>query len=538
MLSQAALTANTYFFTQKLHPYPTRAHARRATCAPLSGANALCGLCLANGAEIQPEPLRLYIYTPRLGCVRGNAKVRESGGKDDRSLLRRGSLAFPLGLAGLLLGLALGLLDLLLRGAGREVAVEVLVLAELLHRAGGRGGLHVDGLLLDDGHGRGGHAHAAAAGAGRLRARGHAGRGRRRRGAAARGAEHVRQRRVVGVLVLEEGGERRRHHVIDDPVDAEAAGHIEGEPAHHEGQHVEQRRREALGLRLRVRREDLLRDLLRDHEDDGDAEEAERVVPAEHGRTVLPRREPLERFALLGAVGRALEAREPQEGLRERVLLGELEDGAVERDEDGDLRQRRQAARERVHAGLLVEVGDHLVRLLGVVPELGLDILHHGVDGLHLRRALELLGVQRERQRLDAEREQDDGRAVRVLNPGALEPVVDAPDGELRRADERPERAAAGLGRVRRRVSGVRREARDGVAQHARVHRAEGRRSVARRHRVQDHVHLPTANAPRRRGTEALHQARRQRQRREPHHLACACNNDEETQPPSGLTGR
>lgn len=84
----------------------------------------------------------------------------------------------------------------------------------------------------------------------------------------------------------------------------------------------------------------------------------------------------------ISTVGRSLQVGKEQKGLIELVLLGQIEDGTVQTDKDGNLRQRWEASGQRVDIVGLVDFGNLLVHDLWVALVLGLEFLHLRLDGL------------------------------------------------------------------------------------------------------------------------------------------------------------
>ena len=173
-----------------------------------------------------------------------------------------------------------------------------------------------------------------------------------------------------------------------------------------------------------------------------------RVGPAELGHAIIPFGEPPD--ALGVRAHRPLERRQPQERLLEPVGVGEVEQRAVKADEERDLCDCRQAAGERVDLVFGVELLNLRVQLRRVlVLVLVLQRLGRRLDRLHLGRRLNLNLGERERQRLDTNRERDDGGAVGLLDTHALQPIVQRHDRILKREDYHVVKPA-GLGTGRR----------------------------------------------------------------------------------------
>ena len=106
---------------------------------------------------------------------------------------------------------------------------------------------------------------------------------------------------------------------------------------------------------------------------------------------------------------RALEGREEEEGLLELAVLAEVEEGAIEADEDGELDEDGEAARERVDRLLLEEDAGAEVDEVGVVLELLLDTLDLGLNGLHLELSRIDLVIERVGNGLDAYHDANNG---------------------------------------------------------------------------------------------------------------------------------
>mmetsp|Transcript_19728 Transcript_19728/g.59745 ORF Transcript_19728/g.59745 Transcript_19728/m.59745 type:complete len:371 (+) Transcript_19728:118-1230(+) len=244
-------------------------------------------------------------------------------------------------------------------------------------------------------------------------------------------------------VLADDDGLRRREQVVREPVDAEAGRRVRGEPRDDERQELQDplRALHRLVAVLGRRREDAHGHALGDEEHRRQDEVQERVVPAQRRHVVHPAlREPVQRVPRLVAELRPVEVRHPEEGLLELVQPGEAQQRAVERDEEWDLHERREAARERVHLRLREERREHLLLLRLVVRELLLDGLLQRAQRLDLLGTLELLKVHRDEQRLEARRENHDGPAVRLVHAALLQEPVQAHHARL---DEAPERAPA-----------------------------------------------------------------------------------------------
>ena len=100
---------------------------------------------------------------------------------------------------------------------------------------------------------------------------------------------------------------------------------------------------------------------------------------------------------------------------------------AVQHDEDRHLDQEGQAPAERVDLVLLVELHQLFVELLPVALVLLLDLLHLGLEPLHLQHRLRALEGQRREQHHHREGEERDGDGV--VGDQAVEPSQDCGDG-------------------------------------------------------------------------------------------------------------
>ena len=96
---------------------------------------------------------------------------------------------------------------------------------------------------------------------------------------------------------------------------------------------------------------------------------------------------------------------------------GRLRNGGhrvVDAEEDGDLRERGQAASERVDVQVLVQVAHRRVLDLVVVAVPELDAVLHRLDRLHAGGRGELVPVEWQRDQLDAKHKREDCQPVRV----------------------------------------------------------------------------------------------------------------------------
>lgn len=153
-----------------------------------------------------------------------------------------------------------------------------------------------------------------------------------------------------------------------------------------------------------------------------------------------------ENCAELRAPAEELRAASRAPHLLEDLGLCDRRDGVVDAEEDGDLRERRQAAGERVDLLVLEEAADlHVEDLLVVAVPLADQVLLR-LDRLHVRRARELVPVERQRHQLHAEHEAEDRDAVRERDAHALQRVAQPEDPVLHRLDVRaPPAEVAGL---------------------------------------------------------------------------------------------
>ncbi len=102
----------------------------------------------------------------------------------------------------------------------------------------------------------------------------------------------------------------------------------------------------------------------------------------------------------------------------------------VERVDEGHLDQQRNAPAHRVHAVLLVEIHDLLLLVGGAriahadaLVLLG-DLVHLGLQLLHLARRFQARQLERKQRHVDDDREQNDRPAV-VVDKGIVEEVQD-----------------------------------------------------------------------------------------------------------------
>ena len=106
---------------------------------------------------------------------------------------------------------------------------------------------------------------------------------------------------------------------------------------------------------------------------------------------------PLEAAAVV--VGRALEVRQPQKTFADALLEGEVQDRSIQRDKHGDLRDRRQAASQRIRLRHLVELGRREVHALLIFRVALANFIHVGLQGLIPIRRLVRDVVEREDER-------------------------------------------------------------------------------------------------------------------------------------------
>mmetsp|Transcript_12350 Transcript_12350/g.26685 ORF Transcript_12350/g.26685 Transcript_12350/m.26685 type:complete len:260 (-) Transcript_12350:450-1229(-) len=185
--------------------------------------------------------------------------------------------------------------------------------------------------------------------------------------------------------LLDDDRLRRGEDVVEDPIETEAGGRVHCKPAEHEGQRFEDEHgRLALLLvteRLKASKQ-VERECLCADEDGRYREVEQRVLPSQLRVPVDPSLgQPREPLAPVGDWAR--EIGHPEEALVEDLCLGDGGDRVVDAEEDGDLRERRQAARERVDVEPLEERANLLVLDIRVVSVplrhellLWLDCLH------------------------------------------------------------------------------------------------------------------------------------------------------------------
>ena len=86
---------------------------------------------------------------------------------------------------------------------------------------------------------------------------------------------------------------------------------------------------------------------------------------------------------------------------------------AIHNEEDRHLQQKRQTRGEGIDLVILIELHHLFVELLAVVFVLGLELLHLGLQALHLKHALSALQRERGDQHHDGERnERNSDRVV------------------------------------------------------------------------------------------------------------------------------
>ena len=134
-----------------------------------------------------------------------------------------------------------------------------------------------------------------------------------------------------------------------------------------------------------------------------------------------------------GRVGGQVRDEQPA-GVADLVLEGAAAQQRVERDEDRDLEDQRQAGRERVDAVLLEE--RHLLALhaLAVVLVLLLDLLHVRLERLHLAHPVHRLEREGQDDQPGEPGDQDDSDA-----PGEADVVVQPVEDVVEEVDQRLE---------------------------------------------------------------------------------------------------
>ena len=209
----------------------------------------------------------------------------------------------------------------------------------------------------------------------------------------------------VGVHLLEDAQD-----VLHGPVQHEPRGQIVEDEEEHDGHGVGHH------LHVRAGRGGAVRGLGEAALDEGGDQHHERQHPdrAELEEQQLDRREVQD---ALGA-GEIVDPPGDEDG------AAQLEVGAQEGihgEENRHLQQQRQASSQGTDAFLLVKRPDLLVHLLGVALVLVPNLVDLGLQSLHARSGLEALVGQREKERLDQNRQQDDRHPV-VRNE-TVEPI-------------------------------------------------------------------------------------------------------------------
>ena len=122
--------------------------------------------------------------------------------------------------------------------------------------------------------------------------------------------------------------------------------------------------------------------------------------------------------------------------------LREVPQRVVERDEDRELREHRQARRRRVDVVLPVELHQLFVLLRLVALVLLLDLLHLRREALQVLHRVDLLHRQRHEQHPDDHRQRDDRPRPRQVH-AEVQPVEDVAGDVLERRDEREARGSS-----------------------------------------------------------------------------------------------
>mmetsp|Transcript_21178 Transcript_21178/g.47739 ORF Transcript_21178/g.47739 Transcript_21178/m.47739 type:complete len:335 (-) Transcript_21178:228-1232(-) len=226
-------------------------------------------------------------------------------------------------------------------------------------------------------------------------------------------------------LVLDIHLDPRGEDGVQEPVQGAAGREVECEPSDEVGEDSNQGLGGPIALLLRrlLRRLSSLGDgagdELRDDDEDGEGAVDEGVVPSERRSAVLPvLQQPRSVLPHSNIVRRqsshhwSFQGGEEEERLLEHAVLPEVEEGAIERDEDGELDQDGEAASKRVDLLLSEEHAGPHVDEVGVVLVLFLDPVDLRLDRLHLELSGVHLVVEGIRQALDQQHDCGDRPAV------------------------------------------------------------------------------------------------------------------------------
>mmetsp|Transcript_29007 Transcript_29007/g.61558 ORF Transcript_29007/g.61558 Transcript_29007/m.61558 type:complete len:309 (+) Transcript_29007:100-1026(+) len=187
---------------------------------------------------------------------------------------------------------------------------------------------------------------------------------------------------IGGVISADDETLRNGEEVGREPVYGQSSWNLERKESDHEGQKLQDSLR-ALQLLLLLlgrglvlgRLEDVHGEALHEYEDHGHDEEGQRTLPAHGGHPVHPPlRQPLHASVIVRGRHRALQRGDPKERLVQPPLGRESRHAPVQSQEDRDLREGRDAPRQRVLLGVLVKLPDGLV-LHVLVGVLLLDLL-------------------------------------------------------------------------------------------------------------------------------------------------------------------
>mmetsp|Transcript_46247 Transcript_46247/g.72354 ORF Transcript_46247/g.72354 Transcript_46247/m.72354 type:complete len:400 (-) Transcript_46247:43-1242(-) len=214
-------------------------------------------------------------------------------------------------------------------------------------------------------------------------------------------------------LAADEDRQRGCDDVVGHPVDPQAGRDVDGEPADHEGQHLQNGlalfllRGEVLGLH------DLGGNVLGYNEDDRDGQVQERISPTKRWDAVYPAFEqPSIGFSRGCAKGGPFQRWYPKKGLVQPIFSSQVEQCTIQRDKDWDLHQCRDAAGQGVYLVGLVKLCNFLVCQLWVVGILGLELFDLWSNSLHLCGGLQLGLGERICQSFDKQCESNDGNTV------------------------------------------------------------------------------------------------------------------------------
>mmetsp|Transcript_4892 Transcript_4892/g.12587 ORF Transcript_4892/g.12587 Transcript_4892/m.12587 type:complete len:479 (-) Transcript_4892:470-1906(-) len=296
-------------------------------------------------------------------------------------------------------------------------------------------------------------------------------------------------RRVFLVVLADDQSLREGAEVARKPVNGQGRRHLEGEESDEQRQKLEH----GLGgfhllLGLFVHRgvvrfgwlQNLHGESLSENQDDRHDAKCQGGFPSE-----LRRPGPVDLRPSLGepihaaVIGfgrhRSLQAGNPQERFVEFSVDRQEANAAVQSQNEGKLKEREEASRQRVLVGVFVQLSDQLVFSVLVVFEFLADFFYVRLKGFRHFGRLGLLETQRDQQRTDAGGEQSDGKTPGSALPSELvDRTVDSGMHELdgRLEDVEVRRPPSVLGR-------------DGRFRRLEV--LEGRRGVDRNRRGRGH---------------------------------------------------